>query len=273
MRNKTKTIIFLMVAAFFVGALMPAAPSVATAISSDILELPDNDPAATIVPPETSDAEPTEKPAEDSDQEDISTLMGQYYVAKGQPCVFQDPEKGTIKVISTEGNKCKASGNKLTVTCKKTGSITYKIKNKKREIRILVGGNYKDPKVTKKEYDLPINYEGKSYKNFIDMLHAKKKKDKDNLNGVSILLSSKKKLKDRAKYNRGIKYGSSFAKMKKKYPSWEDVGTYENEDCCYAARYYDKKTNYVTIKGFVLDKHDKVKKIVYIAYQNNTIKL
>ena len=285
MRNKSKTVGILLAAAFFVGVIAPIKPSVTTATGSG--ETPDGVPTATMtssetsgseptaapLPSETPDAEPTKTPAEDSGQKDESTFMGQYYVAKGQPCAFQDPQKGTIKVISSAGNQCKVSGNKLTVTCKKTGFITYKIKNEERQIRIFVGGNSKDSKVNKKEYNLPVDYDGKSYTNFIDALRAKKKKDKNNMNDVSILLSSKKKLKSRAKYNRGIKYGSTIAQVENKYPSWEDVGTYENDSCCYAARYYDKKTNYVAVKGFILDKRNKVKKIVYIAYPNSILKL
>lgn len=191
MRNKTKVISILMAAVFLIGAVTPTNSLATTVTDSDILETSDNNPTATIAPSEVPDAEPTEAPEEDSEQKDTQkyTFMGQYYVAKGQPCVFQEPKKGKIKVISAAGNKYKISGNKLTIICKKKGMIEYKINGKKRYIELLVGGNNKDSKVNKKEYDhAPEKYNGKLYTNFIDVLREIKKGD----TYLSLTLSSKK---------------------------------------------------------------------------------
>lgn len=64
--------------------------------------------------------------------------MAYYYVAKGQPCTFQDPQKGTISIKESAGNKCKVSGNKITVICPKEGDIVYTINGKKRFLEFIL---------------------------------------------------------------------------------------------------------------------------------------
>lgn len=268
MRNKTKLISILLTATLFIGVANPIKTSVTTAANDDnrlILEgeLVSDDDAS--LSPDEDAPTATTKPTDNSDTHETEKRMGLYYMAKGQPCVFQDPQKGRIKVISASGNRYKVSGNKITITCKKKGTIKYEINGKKKLFIILsVGGNHKDTKVNKKEYNFSTqNYKGKSYKNFIDCVLSMKK---DKYVNAWVTYSSKKELAKNAKYNRGVTYGTPLKKMEKQYPSWEDLGSYKKDECCYAARYYDKKSDYVFVKGFVLNKKHKVKKIVYIAY-------
>ena len=188
--------------------------------------------------------------------------LGYYYVAKGQPFIFRDSEAKSLKMVSNKGNPCKVSKNKVTVTCKKSGEITYKINGKYKTFMLYVGGNYPDSKVNKKEYDLPykMEYNKKKYGNFVDIAsHAKD-------TGLECYMSDKAELKKYKKFNRGITYGSTLSDVQEKYPSWEDVGTYGDDMCCWTSVYYDKKSGWVFNKGFVLDSKDKVKAIVYSAY-------
>lgn len=213
---------------------------------------------------------------------DVQTLqakeaefMGYYYVAKGQPCVFQDSEAKTLKIVSSDGNTCKVSGNKFTVTCKKDGYIKYKINGKYKEILLIIGGNEKDTKVNKKEFDMTAaDYGKKTYHNMVDIVRAGKK---DKLADLFVTYSGKNELKDIKKYNRGIVYGSDLETVEKKYPSWQDIGGWGDDECCWTALYYDKKSGCVLQKGFVLNSKGKVKEVVYYAYypkhKENIIKL
>lgn len=81
------------------------------------------------------------------------------------------------------------------------------------------------------------------------------------------MFSGKKDVNRIAKYNRGIKYGTGRGKVYDAYPSWQDMGMYYDEnDCTWAALYYDKKTGYVVEKGFVYNSKLNVIKVVYYAY-------
>lgn len=199
--------------------------------------------------------------------------LGYYYVAKGQPCIFEDSEGGKIKVISSDGNVCKVSKNKITVTCKKSGYIEYKINGKYKKFELIIGGNDEDSKVNKKEFDtLKEDYNKKTYTNFVDLI-----RDSKDTQGLQMYISDKKELEKYKKYNRGITYGTTLKKVEEKYPSWQDVGSYGDDICCWAALYYDKKSGWVLQKGFVLNSKNKVKSIVYYAInpknKENIIKL
>lgn len=201
--------------------------------------------------------------------------LGYYYMAKGQPCVFQDSEAKNLKIVSSDGNTCKVSGNKFTVTCKKDGYIKYKINGKYKQIQLIIGGNGKDTKVNKKEFDMTaVGYGKKTYHNMVDVARAAKK---DKVSYFTVTFSRKKDLKDMKKYNRGIVYGSDLETVEKKYPSWQDIGGWGDDDCCWAALYYDKTSGYVFQKGFVLNSKGKVKEVVYSAYdpkrKDNIVKL
>lgn len=201
--------------------------------------------------------------------------LGYYYVAKGQPCVFQDTEYKKLKVTSSGGNTCKVSGNKITVTCKKNGYIEYKINGKYKKFELIIGGNGKDSKVNKKEFDMTeVEYGDKSYRNFVNVVRAAKK---DKVSVLSVTYSGKEDVNEIKKYNRGIVYGTNLGKVEEKYPSWQDIGSYGDDDCCWTALYYDKKSECVLQKGFVLNSKVKVKAVVYDAYypkhKDNIIKL
>ena len=198
-------------------------------------------------------------------QAEVVAVMGQWYVAKGLPMTFQDKKAKKIKVVSAAGNKYKVSKNKITITCKNGGTIIYKANGKTKKFYIIIGGNGKDTKVKKSEYiSSNVGVNNKKYKNFIDAADAymgKKKSD------AYVEFMKKERINDEAKHNRGVKYGTSFKTLKKKYPSWQDVGTYGNDECCYAALYYDKKTGIIAEKGFILNKNYKVKGVVLLAYR------
>ncbi len=198
--------------------------------------------------------------------------MGYYYVAKGQVQPYKDTDSGKISVISASGNKYKVSGNIITITCKKSGDIKYKINGKKKYFSIFVGGNGKDSKVNAKEYKVAEKEElgDKKSNNFFEV--AEYYMEQYNSNSIETALSGND-LKKWKSANRGIKKNSTFKEVTEKYPSWEDVGTYGKNDCCYAARYYDKKSGICAVKGFVFNSKMKVKKIVWVAYRPETVKL
>jgi len=203
------------------------------------------------------------------------TWMGMYYVAKNYDQVFKEPLKGTIKVISAAGNKYKVSKNKITITCKKSGTIKYKIAGKKRKFDMLVGGNFKDKKLSRKEYNYAEASErdGKKFTNMFDEAAYLKKNNTDSGYCELVFKGADLKSKDCKKMNHGVCKGTTFRKVKKKYPSWQDVGIYEKDDCVWCALYYDKKTDLMAVKGFVLDKKFKVKKIVWGVYKTYEIEL
>ena len=191
--------------------------------------------------------------------------MGYYYVAENQPCKFQEPTKGKIQIISSAGNKCSVSGDKIKVICKKEGDIVYRVKGKTKKFNIVLNGNEPDPQVGKKEYNMPkMKFKGKYYTNFLDVLYVVK--NKPDWNWVKIEWSGKKEVNKVAKYNRNIGYGSR--NTQGAYPSWQDIGVYGKKDCIWAALYYDKKSGYVVEKGFVINswKNLKVEKVVWKAY-------
>lgn len=195
-------------------------------------------------------------------------IMAYYYVAKGQPCTFQDPQKGTISIKESAGNKCKASGNKITVICQKEGDIVYTINGKKKVFRIYIGGvgpgNGPD-KISKKDFNITkTKFCGKQYTNFIDMIPAAKTKKK--WNSFYYYFSGKKEVNGLAKYNRKVKYGSGMADVYDAFPSWQDLGSFYEDDCTWTSLYYDKKTGYVVEKGFVYNSKMAVFKVVYYAY-------
>lgn len=198
--------------------------------------------------------------------------MGAYYVAEGEPRTFQDPQTGKIEVISSAGNEYTASGNRLTVICKTEGRITYQIRGRKKSFRIMIGGNRStgenrdrlaaDDRITPKEFNLPsFRYKNRTYTNFADFVRK-------HTSGSSWVCMStgKKAVKRASKYNRGITFHSDQREIQRKYPSWEDLGTYGADRCFYAARYYDKKSGFVLLKGFLVNEDFRVKKILYIGY-------
>ncbi len=205
-------------------------------------------------------------------QADQTRDLGYYYVAAGEPRTFQDPGKGKIEMISSAGNEYTVSGSKITLICKKAGTVQYNRKGTKKSFRIIIGGNQsigkkgeapvEDTKINFREYDLPaFTYNKNSYTNFVDFV-------RQNTSGNYWVckFSGKKAMRGAAKYNRGITFHSSRRELQRKYPSLENLGVYGQKTCFYAARYYDEKSGFVLLKAFLVNRKLHVKTILYIGY-------
>ena len=190
-----------------------------------------------------------------------------YEVAvKGQPIVFQDKAAKKLKVLSAGGNKYKVNGNIVTVYCKKSCDVKYKIGKKYKNLQIeLVSDIRKEKeKITKKEYDCPKFTVGKkSYTNFID---AVRNEDSNKTSSARYIYEGKKKVNSLKKYNRGVTYGFEGDLP---YKDIIDGGEWDGEYAFWAAVYYDKESGFVFNKVFVYKEMNyghKLYKVVYYAY-------
>ena len=259
MKNKLKTRIIsaIFVVALATGGMIYSVPAHQTtaAVDSKLLATAEPTTGPTVQPTVKPTPKPTKKP---TDKYERATF---FYTAKGEPVIFKDMHKGKIKVISSSGNKYKVMGNKIKMTCKKSGDIKYQINGKKICFRLCVGGNNKDAKLTKKEYNTPFTWKGKKYKNYIDAYRYNR--------NYNFEIYWDKCDKYSKKYNRGLKIGSDCMNIIKKYPSWEDFDCMEKKNYASFARYYDKASKRVFFKYITITNKGKITRITWSTYKIN----
>lgn len=201
---------------------------------------------------------------------------GSYYLAKGETVFFQNKlYPGKMSVVDDAGNKVKISGKKIKVKGKKTGDVVIKIGKKKIGIYIIIGGNNKDPKVNYKEYNLSFTDGKKEYKNYIDCIRYRVKKNKE-LPYVNFKDENDNDLIKSA--NRGVYLGEYIFDVNDIYPSWSDYGgwTEENGDrylSTQCALYYDKTSDCVFYKlfyGLVDTDHPVVSGVEWGCWKNKS---
>lgn len=206
---------------------------------------------------------------------DFDENAGYFYLAKGETITVNNKTyDGKMSVVSNGGNTVKISGRKLIVTGKKSGLIVFKAGKKKIAFRLCVGGNNKDSKVNYSEYDLKFTDGKKEYKNYIDCMRYRIKKNKDI---IYIVWDDKKDNKEIKTVNRGVYIGQSIYEVNKKYPSWCDYGgwTADNGDvyqCVQCALYYDKTSDCVFYKLFYgLEETDKISGVEWGCWKNKSM--
>lgn len=263
MRNKMKTKIIssALVVALATGSMISSAPMLKTtaAENSELTATAEPTAEPTVQPTAKPTAKPTTKPTKKPT--DKYERVTHFYTAKGEPVIFKDVHKGKIKIISSAGNKYKVIGNKIKMICKKSGDIKYQINGKKICFTLLAGGNKKDSKLTKKEYNLPFKWKGKKYKNYIDAY-------RDNRN-YDLAISWDKCDKESKKFNRGLKIGSNCTNITKKYSSWEDFDWLSKKNYAFFARYYDKVCKRVFYKYATITNKGKITEITWSTYKIN----
>lgn len=232
--------------------------TMATSVNPMSTALPSSEATSspTTKPTAKPTVKPTKKPKKKINYKNKYMNVGMGYAAKGQTITIKDWQKGKIKMISAAGNKYRISGNKIKITCKKSGWIKYQSNGQKKYYVLAAGGNGKDKKLNKKEYNMSYSWKGKKYKNYIDAF-------RDNKN-YSFEIVFKGKDKADAKYNRNVIVGNEYLKIIKKYPSWED---FEGETHACAARLYDIKSKRCFVKVFYFNKKGKINKIVWTSYK------